>query len=237
MTTSKTTLMAYPTTHTTSASYWIEMASKSINWRDLPSTLEVYYRPHNACPCDNHSCKLLIDSTQHGSRTGYNNYSCRCDPCRSAARDYARNRMIVIMEDDDPRHGTLNGYNNLNCRCPMCGQAANAYYENIKSNNLPEGDYFHGTPAGYSTMGCRCSKCVAAHQIQRDEYSQRMMTFASLGGTCTNCGAILSNRMDMLCPKCTDLSADAEALRYEQINPRHPEARPFQKPHDYSGNE
>jgi len=26
-------------------------------------------------------------------------------------------------------------------------------------------------------------------------------------------------------------------MAYMQVNPRHPEARPFQKPHDFSGNE
>jgi len=60
---------------------------------------------------------------------------------------------------------------------------------------------------------------------------------ASPSGTCLSCGTPLSNRMDSYCPTCSEISSQANDMAYQQINPNHPEARPFQKPHDYSGNE
>ena len=30
----------------------------------------------------------MTDTIPHGTRNGYNNYKCRCDDCRAAARDY-----------------------------------------------------------------------------------------------------------------------------------------------------
>jgi len=60
---------------------------------------------------------------------------------------------------------------------------------------------------------------------------------ASPGGTCLGCGTPLSNRMDSYCPTCTEIMSQSNDMDYMQINPNHPEARPFQKPHDFSGNE
>ena len=57
------------------------------------------------------------------------------------------------------------------------------------------------------------------------------------GGTCLGCGTLLSTRMDSYCPTCTDIMSQSNDLDYMQTNPNHPEARPFQKPHDFSGNE
>lgn len=65
----------------------------------------------------------------------------------------------------------------------------------------------------------------------------RMWYEASVDGKCTNCGAILDNRLDTYCPNCVNLNVEQEALRNTHINPNHPEARPWMKPHDYSGNE
>ena len=60
---------------------------------------------------------------------------------------------------------------------------------------------------------------------------------ASPGGTCLGCGTPLSTRMDSYCPTCTDIMSQSNDLDYMQTNPNHPEARPFQMPHDFSGNE
>ena len=80
----------------------------------------------------------------------------------------------------------------------------------------------------------------AQQYVDNEEYNGRSSSkwyLASPGGTCLGCGTPLSNRMDSYCPTCTDIMSQSNDLDYMQTNPNHPEARPFQKPHDFSGNE
>lgn len=63
---------------------------------------------------------------QHGTRSGYQS-GCRCDECRTALRDYARDRRrenggtqgkrVDIPEE---RHGKNSTYMNYGCRCDPC---------------------------------------------------------------------------------------------------------------------
>ena len=60
---------------------------------------------------------------------------------------------------------------------------------------------------------------------------------ASANESCLSCGAPISSRIDKYCLACNDVMSRSNDMDYIQTNPNHPEARPFQKPHDYSGNE
>lgn len=63
---------------------------------------------------------------RHGTRNGYNNLGCRCDPCRLAVQTW-RALTGPSLAADDPRHGTVNAYNNLGCRCKACTNAQRVY--------------------------------------------------------------------------------------------------------------
>lgn len=73
-----------------------------------------------------------------------------------------------------------------------------------------------------------------------DDYIQKNSSkwyLASPGGTCLNCGVPLSDRIDNYCGTCHGIMADSEEQAYMQVNPRHPEARPFDNFTNYTGNE
>lgn len=72
------------------------------------------------------------DDPRHGTENGYQNYGCRCDPCR-AARKAAR----TLHDPYDERHGTYNGYRNYGCRCDPC-KAANSAHQREKRAKAPE---------------------------------------------------------------------------------------------------
>jgi hypothetical protein len=67
----------------------------------------------------------------HGSASTYNNWLCRCAPCRAAhaAKIQAdKLRRRGSLADDDPRHGRYTTYGNYGCRCPACREAWHAYW-------------------------------------------------------------------------------------------------------------
>jgi hypothetical protein len=74
------------------------------------------------------SLMLLPDAHQHGTMNGYENYECRCDLCREAAKQWRIDRR---KPDWKPRTaiqiralpGTVYRYDdggNLLCTCPKC---------------------------------------------------------------------------------------------------------------------
>jgi hypothetical protein len=83
----------------------------------------------------------------HGTRTGYNYYSCGCEPCCDADRAYRDQRNQQPM----PRglHGTPAG-RNRGCNCKRCVQAMR--------------DYDHDR---YVTQGPRWSNVQAAERGAR----------------------------------------------------------------------
>jgi hypothetical protein len=65
----------------------------------------------------------------HGTLTGYHKVACRCDRCRQAMRERARERTAENLLRPVPEqwHGTANGYGNYGCRCDPCKAAISAY--------------------------------------------------------------------------------------------------------------
>lgn len=64
---------------------------------------------------------------RHGTRNGYVNLGCRCDPCRDAnARWHLARRAerAVSLSPNDPRHGRHTTYSNHGCRCGRCRAAS-----------------------------------------------------------------------------------------------------------------
>ena len=70
---------------------------------------------------------------QHGKKSTYSIYGCRCNACKDAAKDYSKQyrENRPPLEDDDPRHGTANGYS-YGCRCGDCTTANTDYSKQYK---------------------------------------------------------------------------------------------------------
>lgn len=74
---------------------------------------------------------------KHGTRSGYSNYGCKCDPCREAERDYRRSYTRQYTGTgpvpEGVRHGTRYAYKRYGCRCEECKaadvQANRAWHE------------------------------------------------------------------------------------------------------------
>jgi 5-methylcytosine-specific restriction endonuclease McrA len=60
----------------------------------------------------------------HGTAQGYNYHKCRCDRCRTWAREYHVAHRLKQAEQLTANHGT-SGYN-YGCRCDVCKAAAKA---------------------------------------------------------------------------------------------------------------
>jgi hypothetical protein len=73
---------------------------------------------------------------RHGTRTMWEKYKCKCQPCRDAgARHNAKKR-------------------------------GKADWESVTATTRDASQRKHGTPAMYKHGGCRCDDCRAAHRIQ-----------------------------------------------------------------------
>lgn len=107
----------------------------------------------------------------HGTRNGYNYHKCRCEPCRTAAGEYARKRAA----DRDPGsipHGTPNGYKHYGCRCDKCKAAMKDYGSKFTKGGVPDKPVPHGTLNGYKHYKCRCKDCKAAKSRNAREYRE-----------------------------------------------------------------
>jgi hypothetical protein len=127
---------------------------------------------------------LAPDDPRHGTANGYNNYLCRCEPCRQAWATYTREtnhrrginlpraeRIALQREEAEARdyHGTENGYTKHRCRCHQCTEAAN-WAKRLRRDGL--GVTKHGTHGGY-TNGCRCDQCRTATLAYRRDLRER----------------------------------------------------------------
>lgn len=140
----------------------------------------------------------------HGSASSYAR-GCRCDPCKAAQSEYARNRIQRLREEtpfEDIPHGTMNAYTVYKCRCGSCkhlgAQAARAYREKKGLGDLP-GPIPHGTTGGYVNHKCRCDSCKKAHSDYRWVYNLR----SRYGLTPLEYREIL-HRQDNRCAICRD---------------------------------
>jgi hypothetical protein len=150
----------------------------------------------------------------------------------------------ILNDPDDPRHGTLTGHA-AGCRCEKCRNAKSEYDKQFNLNLLQKmqndpNHKNHGTTTGYK-VGCRCENCKDTYSKYQRQWRKRKNSFKwyheSSNGKCLSCGVLVLNPMNTYCPVCQNIMAQGDSDAYMQVNPRHPEARPFQKPHDYSGNE
>jgi hypothetical protein len=75
---------------------------------------------------------------------GYNGYTlgCRCDICRKAKREYARERRAAAKQAADAR-----------------------------GKERAAGTFRHGTRFGYEERGCRCAECVEARRAMQRTFS------------------------------------------------------------------
>ena len=69
---------------------------------------------------------------QHGLRSTYVNWKCRCDSCKAAhaalLKEKYADRVARLKADPSIReHGTVATYNGWGCRCAPCTQASNEY--------------------------------------------------------------------------------------------------------------
>ena len=146
---------------------------------------------------DENMANRTIDGRRHGTITGYYTDHCRCDSCRTAAREYQRLRRAGARQKRTVGHGTTSGYVS-GCRdnCPntdyTCRDAMRDYQREYKRRKreqagvqssrgfsdadlkpavtIPEAQ--HGTPTGY-VKGCRCEDCRTAMREYQREYRER----------------------------------------------------------------
>lgn len=82
---------------------------------------------------------------KHGTDVSYTR-GCRCDPCRTAHRQYTRKAQVarlarrvdidgqlVAIHLDEGMHGTLNAYQTHGCRCDECRKASRDYARKHRS--------------------------------------------------------------------------------------------------------
>lgn len=64
-----------------------------------------------------------MSTINHGTTRAYSTHGCRCDPCRTAAMNYQRQRRAHWAAVGPPpwaRHGDQGTYTNYSCRCEAC---------------------------------------------------------------------------------------------------------------------
>ncbi len=105
---------------------------------------------------------------KHGI-TGYTDYRCRCDVCRSAMNQYCteRRRRMGVKARVLAACGTPAAYQR-GCRCDKCCNAMrqNSMKRRRAQGILPKPPSRHGTSSKY-VHGCRCDECREAYTAYR----------------------------------------------------------------------
>jgi hypothetical protein len=91
--------------------------------------------------------------TEHGSWNEYQNYGCRCDPCRAAASEYMRAHYTTPCAQCGEAMVWKRGTKPSTGLCPKCLGLSRRTAE-------------HGTETRYSS-GCRCRPCKDASAAAR----------------------------------------------------------------------
>lgn len=117
----------------------------------------------------------------HGTKSAYNYYRCRCEPCKSANLESVLKSREKRKNDVTEagllgcEHGTEYAYM-LGCRCSLCKEVvaqlkkSKKLKANSKLKNTGEfstNKASHGTIAAYTYHGCRCESCSAVAQTAR----------------------------------------------------------------------
>lgn len=78
---------------------------------------------------------LSDDDSRHGTRGGYANYGCRCQPCAEASKIYmAEKRKHPSGRSKTSEHGTTGRYVR-GCRCALCFEAMAEDHRQRKNSN------------------------------------------------------------------------------------------------------
>lgn len=90
--------------------------------------------------------EILPSTHEHGTTKRYSISKCRCQPCKDAWSQYAKElrtrRRAAPKDPNDPRHGTASFYRNHGCKCDRCTEAATDHSRVRREENagviLPE---------------------------------------------------------------------------------------------------
>ena len=107
---------------------------------------------------------------EHGKVNSYVSHGCRCDSCKAANTEYARETRRKRAESIwsnywNVSHGKASTYTNHGCRCEACSEAMAEYSASAKAkrkNLLAESGVEHGRYGTYTNYGCRCAECSEA---------------------------------------------------------------------------
>lgn len=130
-------------------------------------------------------CEKAAPWAEHGTPLRYHNGGCRCDLCRKAANEVARQRRGRLAEQRGnlAPPGTVHGraaYSNHHCRCDTCTEdhclvARESRARRRQSGTVIDGRWVstsakqHGKSSTYQNYGCRCRPCTDAQS--RDQLS------------------------------------------------------------------
>jgi len=94
---------------------------------------------------------------------GYKNHNCRCDVCKSVAREKRRQETQRLYGTEPPEHGTGNAYGIYGCRCEVCSEWRRKSYKKYSDAWRGKVPPRHGA-TGYRVYGCRCDVCVSSRK-------------------------------------------------------------------------
>lgn len=96
-----------------------------------------------------------MTADDHGARTTYVHYGCRCEACAGANAEYQRRSQaarIARLPATPVAHGSVSTYTNWGCRCDDCRRANSAACADRRRHRMHAADAAHtdspGAPAG-----------------------------------------------------------------------------------------
>ncbi len=106
---------------------------------------------------------LTVDDERHGTPNAYNNYRCRCEPCKAAQARKMKARYEQNMLD--------------RCSCGALKRKVSAHCQECYERDR---EAAHGTESRYrGPHNCRCSLCREASRAGRQRRRKRSRERAS----------------------------------------------------------